>query len=280
MLMDPPLGIALKGSRVTPGADNMARSRSLRMACFAGAALALAILSWPVLAQTPAGGAKPAAAPAAAAAPATKPAASAAKPSSSNDGGVEGYEGLRKHRMTPAELGRLRMLEIKSGAFRDAKAAAGSTSLVGPPLSDREKVQHALMRLSLGAKPGQVEKILMEGGTTDQWQSWAKAQLEPDKIDDAEADKFIAKRFPWSKMNVAELYEKFPYRGEGPTWEVLKKELPEMVVAREAMSNRQFKEVMCEFWRNHFCVDNSPGEAKPRSWAAANYERSEEHTSE
>ena len=38
------------------------------------------------------------------------------------------------------------------------------------------------------------------------------------------------------------------------------------------MSHRQFKEVMADFWRNHFCVDNSPGEAKPRSWAAANYE--------
>jgi hypothetical protein len=245
----------------------MARSRSLRMACVAGAALALAVLSWPVFAQTSPGGAKPA--PVAAAAPATKPAASAAK---SYDGGVEGYEGLHKHRMTPEELGRLRMLEIKSGAFRDAKAAANSTSLVGPPLSDREKVQHALMRLSFGAKPGQVEKILMEGGTTDQWQSWAKQQLEPDKIDDSETDKYIASRFPWSKMTVAQLYEKFPYRGDGPTWEVLKKELPEMVVARETMSNRQFKEVMCEFWRNHFCVDNSPGEAKPRSWAAANYE--------
>ena len=29
---------------------------------------------------------------------------------------------------------------------------------------------------------------------------------------------------------------------------------------------------MCEFWRNHFCIDNSPGEAKVRSWAAVRYE--------
>ncbi len=29
---------------------------------------------------------------------------------------------------------------------------------------------------------------------------------------------------------------------------------------------------MCEFWREHFCVDNSPGEQKVRSWAALRYE--------
>ena len=93
-------------------------------------------------------------------------------------------------------------------------------------------MQHAVNRLSFGLKPGEVEKILQEGGTTDQWVSWAKVQLDPDKIDDSEVEKFIATRYPWVKMTVAEAKEKYPYKGTSQTWEVLKRELPEMVVER------------------------------------------------
>ncbi len=197
--------------------------------------------------------------------------APAAKPASPADNNPENYV-PKKHKMSAEELGRLRMLEIKSGAYRDAKAVAQAQTMVGPPLSDREKVQHALNRLSFGAKPGEVEKILAEGGTTDQWQSWAKQQLDPDKIDDSEMEKQVASKFPFLKMSIPELKKKFSYKGEEPTWRVLTKELPEAVVMREVLSKRQFKEVMCEFWRNHFCVDDSPQMANPRSWAASHYE--------
>lgn len=251
----------------------MAWSRSLRQAVLAGAVWVTAMASLPVLAQNTPTGAKTSPGKdmestegsGSAGTSAPKPAATATDP------GNPDYV-PRRHRMSDEELGRLRMLEIKSGAFRDAKNAPGSTTLIGPPLSDREKVQHALNRLSFGPKPGQVEKILLEGGTTDQWQTWAKEQLDPDKIDDSELEKLVASRYPWLKMSTSELHEKYPYKGDGPTWRVITKELPQLVVTREALSKRQFKEVMAEFWRNHFCVDNSPEEAKPRSWAAVNYE--------
>lgn len=229
----------------------MAWSRTFRLVLFAS--LAFVAAGSPVFAQT--------------AAPATKPAPLP-------DGGVEGYDGPRRKPMSPEELGRLRMLEIRSGAYRDAKAGATAQALVGPPLSDREKVQHVLNRMAFGPRPGEVEQLLAAGGVTDQWQAWVKRQLAPDAIDDSELDSLVAARFPWTKMTVAQLYEKYPNGrpDTGPTWDILKRELPESVVVRAALSRREFKEVMCEFWRNHFCVDNSPGDPKPRSWAAANYE--------
>ena len=73
----------------------------------------------------------------------------------------------KKSRITQQELGRLRMLEIQSGAFREAHKDPGSQQLVGPPLSDREKVMHAMNRLAFGPKQGDVEKTLLEGGMTE-----------------------------------------------------------------------------------------------------------------
>src|SRR5687768_5702555 len=249
---------------------------SLVIKLITAAAAIAALVSLPLMAHVAlaaAPGAAPAgAAPGAGAKPAAAKATTRPTASSGAEGGVENYAGLKKRRMSPEQLGRLRMLEIQSGAFRDARAAASSTTLVGPPLSDREKVQHAINRLSFGAKPGQVEQIILEGGITDQWVAYAKQQLKPDGIDDSELDSALPKKYPWIKMSITEVREAYPYRGEGRTWDTVVKELPESVVHRAAASNRQFKELMTEFWRNHFAIDNSPGEQKHRSWAAADYE--------
>ena len=40
-------------------------------------------------------------------------------------------------------------------------------------------------------------------------------------------------------------------------------------MTRAALSNRQFYELMCDFWRNHFCVDQPDGNEKTRSWTDA-----------
>jgi uncharacterized protein (DUF1800 family) len=39
------------------------------------------------------------------------------------------------------------------------------------------------------------------------------------------------------------------------------------------MSNRQFQEVMCDFWRNHFFVNLPVRDAPTRSWTTPDYER-------
>ncbi len=58
-----------------------------------------------------------------------------------------------RRRMSETELNRLRMLEIQSGAFHDAHKEATAMTLVGPPLSDREKVLQAVNRLAFGPRP-------------------------------------------------------------------------------------------------------------------------------
>ena len=192
-----------------------------------------------------------------------------------DNGGVENYQPRKKARISEAELGRLRMLEIQSGAFREAHKDPGSQQLVGPPLSEREKVMHVMNRLAFGPKQGDVEKVLLEGGSlTDQWKSWVTKQLKPADIDDSAVDAELAKQFPHLKKTVAEMYKEYPYKpgGKGPDWREPGRELQDSVVFRAVNSNRQLNEVLCEFWRNHFCIDISPGDPKTRAWAAMNYE--------
>lgn len=249
------------------------RLRRLRKAVLASTLAAATVLSMSVLNQRSANAADPAMEGADTATP-TPP---KAKPvlSKGAEGGVENYAGPKRNKMSPEELGKLRMLEIKSGAFRDAHATAESTQLTGPPLSDREKVMHALTRLSFGHKPGEVEKILLEGGTANQWQSWAKRQLQPDAIEDKAVDDALKARFEWYGKPPAEVKKEFPYENGSEkkrNWTVPAKQLPQSVIMRAAMSNRQFKEVMAEFWREHFTIDNSPGESRARSWSAPDYE--------
>ena len=194
-------------------------------------------------------------------------------PMSKADQENEELRPTRKPRMSAAELGRLRMLEIKSGAFREAKKDPGSQQLIGPPLSEREKVMHVMNRLAFGPKQGDVENVLFEGGLTDQWKGWVEQQLHPDKIDDAELEKELPKRYPTTKMTIAELYKKYPYEQGGKgEWRKPGRDLQDSVILRAAYSNRQLNEVLAEFWRNHFCVDISREDQKPRSWAAINYE--------
>jgi uncharacterized protein (DUF1800 family) len=149
-------------------------------------------------------------------------------------------------------------------AFEPPKAK----TLVGPELTDREKVIQVLNRLSFGPRPGEVDAVLNNGG----WQNWIKEQMDPSKIDDSAADKDITRRFRWSgKANIMEFKKACPQTQEKNPKANLEGELPEYVLIRAVESKRQFNEVMVEFWRNHFCVD-MPDKEKSRSWTAGHYE--------
>jgi len=150
-------------------------------------------------------------------------------------------------------------------AFEPPKAK----TLIGPELSDREKVIQALNRLSFGPRPGEVDAVLNNGG----WQQWVKEQMTPDKIDDSAVDREISSRFKWAgKTNIMEFKKDCPLADQGKKqYPNLQKELPEYVLIRATESKRQFNEVMVEFWRNHFCVD-MPDKEKSRSWTAGHYE--------
>ena len=170
------------------------------------------------------------------------------------------------HKRDSQELLRKRIAEAMSGK-RDVTTPRSAT-LVGPDLDEREKVMHVLDRLSFGAKPGQVDEILKNGG----YKAWIKDQMDPDHVDDATADRVIPQKFPWVKKDIHQL--KSEYNGKENQAEIkqLKTELAAMVVTRATISNRQFKEIICDFWRNHFCVDNPGTYEKSRSWTDADYE--------
>src|SRR5258706_2360647 len=144
-------------------------------------------------------------------------------------------------------------------------------ALVGPDLTDREKIIHVMNRMSFGFKPAEVDHILLEGG----WQAWVKQQLAPDSIDDAELDKAVVAKFTFAdQANILDVRKRAPEEKAGNnTYKSLHHELPKLVLTRAVESKRRFKEVIAEFWRNHFCVDLGAGDnQKSRRWTAAHYE--------
>lgn len=166
-----------------------------------------------------------------------------------------------------------RILEVQSGAHQKDLQNNGPQTFAGPDLNDREKVVHVLNRLSFGPTPGQIEIVTSSGV-----QNWIKEQLNPDKIDDSECEKIVAERFPWVQYGMKKMEEEYGYeKGEKKrkreSENSIHEQLPQLVLTRAALSKRQFKEIMCEFWRNHFCVDQPRiNEEKSRTWTDPDYE--------
>src|SRR5665213_2548744 len=174
------------------------------------------------------------------------------------------------HHKQPKSL-QQRIIEAEAGIQDAASRPQGPQAFVGPDLSEQEKAEQVLNRMTFGATPGQVEEVIAKGG----WQAWAKEQLDPQKIDDSACDKEMARRFPWIKMPILDIKKAYADRKDDKdkSEPSMRKLLPQLVLSRQVLSKRQFKEVMCEFWRNHFCDDEpAPNEEKSRTWTDADYE--------
>src|SRR3569623_52656 len=63
-----------------------------------------------------------------------------------------------KGKMTPEQLVRIRIAELEGGAIAESLKTPESQTLVGPPLSEREKVVHVFNRLAFGPKPGDIDE--------------------------------------------------------------------------------------------------------------------------
>ena len=182
----------------------------------------------------------------------------------------DGQQAPRKRAKTLQE----RILEVQAGMHDIDKANQRQQTFVGPDLTDREKAVHVLARMSFGPTPGQIDALGEGAG----WQGWMKAQLEPEKIDDSECEKLVAERFPWLKYSMSQMEEEFGYqRGDKKRKREdensITNQLPQLVLTRAVMSKRQFKEVMCDFWRQHFCVDQPMvGDEKTRTFTDPDYE--------
>ena len=174
-----------------------------------------------------------------------------------------------KGKMTPEQLVKIRIAELEGGAMNDLLKTPDTVTLVGPPLSDREKVVHVFNRLAFGPKQGDIDETTKIG-----WDKWIKAQLEPEKIDDAKLDALVSKRYSTILgKSMMQLSNDYADRDDKRKKQVeYRRDLREMVLVRSVMSNRQFKEVMCEFWRNHFCVDTPDNDETARAYTAPDYE--------
>ncbi len=173
---------------------------------------------------------------------------------------------LGHKKLSPEEALRIRILESQAGLRTGIAKAPHSQTIVGPNLEDREKVQQALNRMSYGPRPGEVDAIINNGG----WEAWAKQQLNPDSIDDSAVDKAVASRYPWTKMSINQIHDN--YYEEKDNRGALYKGLPDSVLYRATFSKREFKEMVVDFWRNHFAIDQPHDGDKTRSWTAPDYE--------
>ena len=137
------------------------------------------------------------------------------------------------------------------------------------PLTPREQTIHALNRMAFGPQPGQVERVSKMG-----WKKWAERQLEPESIDDGELDKRLKENNPSLFMGSHEIEQNYmPPRLSKEEQKNLSaeerqklnkkrnqlrgklgNELISSVIVRAAQSERQFQEVIVEFWRNHLNV--------------------------
>ncbi|MEX0776520.1 MAG: DUF1800 domain-containing protein [Phycisphaeraceae bacterium] len=149
------------------------------------------------------------------------------------------------------------------GTINAPVTPAADSPALGAPLSDRPMAIHVLSRMTFGARPGQIDEVVIQG-----WKAWVKQQLDPGSIKDDELDSRL-EQYPSLCLSMANVFDRYrpAYASDPPTPEEQKKrnelqyqvrrELRESVLVRAVESKRQFQEVVAEFWRNHFNVDQN-----------------------
>jgi uncharacterized protein (DUF1800 family) len=152
-------------------------------------------------------------------------------------------------------------------------APTAALAAQAPRLTARDSAFHALNRLAYGARPGEVDSVARFGVMR-----WIDRQLDPDRIDDKTlerreeafkilaldreelAQRFVEARRERERMQ-RELGDSVRNPGRGPMREFreLAGELQQLVVLRATLSERQLREVVVDFWTNHFNVFAAKG---------------------
>ena len=142
---------------------------------------------------------------------------------------------------------------------------------VAPALTPRDSAFHALNRLAYGARPGEADSVAKVGVMR-----WIEQQLDADHIPDSRlaAREREFKILDYDRANLAGRYrdavqerqrlqreaaatgDSSRMRGARPMQEFreLGGELQQLAIVRAAISERQLREVMVDFWTNHFNV--------------------------
>ena len=164
--------------------------------------------------------------------------------------------------------------------FLIATACVLTAQAPAQSLTPRDSAFHALNRLAYGARPGEADSVARLGVMR-----WIERQLEPDRIDDsrlAERERQfkildydraeLAGRFADARRERQRMQREAAASGDSnrlkgaegaggaggaaPMREFreLGGELQQLAVVRAAVSERQLREVMVDFWTNHFNV--------------------------
>jgi len=156
--------------------------------------------------------------------------------------------------------------------------AAGLTAAAQPatPGADEQSLaRHVLSRMAFGPRPGDVDRVVARGVD-----AWIAEQLDPSSIDVATLDAGMMEWAPSLFLSLNDTMKRYnpPYqRGESEETQQkrnqnrreVKRQLRDAVLYRAVASPRQFEEVMLNFWRNHFSIDQNKNDV---AWMAPNFE--------
>jgi len=121
-----------------------------------------------------------------------------------------------------------------------------------PEAQEVDLVEHVLCRCGFGAAPGDRERLrALAPGTEEAVDRWIDHQLQPTGEEDPGLRRSLG-RLESLTQPLGELYEWKP--------EVLLRELSSAALLRAVGSRWQLREVMVDFWSDHFNIDASKGE--------------------
>jgi len=155
--------------------------------------------------------------------------------------------------------------------FLIATACVLTTQAPSATLTPRDSAFHALNRLAYGARPGEADSVARVGVMR-----WIERQLDADHVPDPRlaAREREFKILDYDRADLAGRYrdavrerqrmqreaaasgDSMRLRGSAPMREFreLGGELQQLAIVRAALSERQLREVMVDFWTNHFNV--------------------------
>ncbi len=183
---------------------------------------------------------------------------------------------------------------------------AGAAGKFDAKLKGERQVEHLLIRLTFGARAGDMERVKSMG-----WKKWVEWQLAPEKISENPALVEKLSAMPTLEMSSSELAKRYPSpqvigavaqgKLEMPEEPELRRmyermlvqfrerkageagarrpvaplravvtELTEAKIYRAVLSERQLEEVLTDFWFNHFNVFLEKGADR---WLTTSYER-------
>jgi uncharacterized protein (DUF1800 family) len=181
-------------------------------------------------------------------------------------------------------VGSLLLCIASTSCMRSPSPSAIRVARISSDLTREGQVDHALSRLTYGARPGDAERVAAMG-----LERWIGLQLSPERIDDPVADSILS-RYRTFGTPTAELVATFrevraqrqqqqrldtvlratpmprqPVAANMDSRRDLQLALGEVAASklmRAVVSERQLYEQMVDFWENHFSVFSGKGQTR------------------